>query len=164
MARQIEVPAAGAPGAGAVVTLYPIGGADPVENAEDLEVVAHGSKPGSWLATLPDVPAVPAADYDFRFTTAGGVLLSMGRRAIGTADGIYALGSTAELSAALISHLETQARAKGGVSYLQSIEICLAALAGAIAASGGDESFKFLDGTTAFTSTVSGGNRAVAIE
>jgi len=159
--RQIEVMAAGAPGAGAVVTLYPVGGADPVENAEDMAVAAHGSKPGSWLATLH--VDLPAGDYDFRFVTSGGVVLSAGRRAVGTADGVYALDPAADVEAVLVDLLETQTRGRGGVSYLRMLELLVAGVLGEVAAAAGVETFKFLDDAAAFDSTVTGGDRAVVL-
>jgi hypothetical protein len=160
MARQIEVNAAGAPGAGAVVTLYAIGGSSPVADAENMTVSAHGSKPGAWVC---DIDAgVAAGNYEYRFTTAAGTLLAVGRRVLGSATGVYA-SEPSDAAAALIDHLETQARGKGSLSYLRMVELLVAAVVGDVTAVGGVETFEFADGTNAFTSTVSSGNRSVAL-
>ena len=160
MARQIEVNAAGAPGAGAVVTLYAVGSSTPVTDATNMTVAAHGSKPGAWLATV-GIGVAPA-DYEFRFVTAGGVMLSTGQRVLGAADGVYATEPNAA-AAALIDHLETQTRGKGSLSYLRMLELLMAGVVGDVTAAGGVETFEFADGADAFESTVAGGDRAVVL-
>jgi len=160
MARQIEVNAAGSPGTGAVVTLYAIGGSSSVADAENMSVSAHGSKPGAWVC---DIDAgVPAGNYEFRFVTAGGQLLSVGRRVLGSAAGVYA-SEPSDAAAALIDHLETQPRGKGSLSYLRMVELLVAAVVGDVTAADGVETFEFADGTDAFESTVSGGERSVVL-
>jgi len=160
MARQIEVNAAGAPGAGAVVTLYAIGSSTPVTDAEDLAVSAHGSKPGAWLCTVG--VGVAAGDYEYRFSTSGGTLLAVGRRTLGAADGVYAT-EPSDAAAALIDHLETQTRGKGSLSYLRMLELLVAGVVGNATAADGTETFEFADGSDAFESTVADGDRSVVL-
>lgn len=64
-----------------------------------------------------------------------------------------------EVDEALIDHFETQTRAKGAVSYLQTLELVAAALVGKSSAPNEDtELFKYLDDSNAFTVTFSTSN------